>query len=159
MAERGINITNLGAKVALVGQRQEYIQVYEVDIPRGLDFPLIQEWIPDGGGTFGFSALFDDGSNVKAAFIHKKLRMYPIQGGPSTLREGVAHLLDNVFKGQWTAISEDPGLEVEGTIAVPQVDGPRHALRHLPVCCGQDVLLPAHAGLPCHSVKRGFLMP
>jgi predicted ATP-grasp superfamily ATP-dependent carboligase len=54
-------------------------------------FPLIQEWIPDGGGTYGFSALFDERSNVKAAFIHKKLRMYPIEGGPSTLGEGVEH--------------------------------------------------------------------
>jgi predicted ATP-grasp superfamily ATP-dependent carboligase len=54
-------------------------------------FPLIQEWIPDGGGTFGLSALFDEASNVKAAFVHKKLRMYPIQGGPSTLAEGIEH--------------------------------------------------------------------
>ena len=54
-------------------------------------FPLIQEWIPDGGGTYGFSALFDEGSNVKAAFVHKKLRMYPIEGGPSTLGEGVEY--------------------------------------------------------------------
>ncbi len=54
-------------------------------------FPLIQEWIPDGGGTYGFSALFDEGSNVKAAFVHKKLRMYPIEGGPSTLGEAVEH--------------------------------------------------------------------
>ena len=54
-------------------------------------FPLIQEWVPDGGGTYGFSALFDEGSNVKAAFVHKKLRMYPIEGGPSTLGEGVEH--------------------------------------------------------------------
>jgi predicted ATP-grasp superfamily ATP-dependent carboligase len=54
-------------------------------------FPLIQEYIPDGGGTFGLSALFDEQSHVKAAFVHKKLRMYPIQGGPSTLREGVDH--------------------------------------------------------------------
>jgi predicted ATP-grasp superfamily ATP-dependent carboligase len=54
-------------------------------------FPLIQEWIPDGGGTFGLSALFDEASNVKAAFVHKKLRMYPVQGGPSTLGEGVEH--------------------------------------------------------------------
>jgi len=54
-------------------------------------FPLIQEWIPDGGGTFGLSALFDEASNVKAAFVHRKLRMYPVQGGPSTLAEGVEH--------------------------------------------------------------------
>jgi predicted ATP-grasp superfamily ATP-dependent carboligase len=56
-------------------------------------FPLIQEWIPDGGGTFGLSALFDEASNVKAAFVHKKLRMYPVQGGPSTLAEGIEHPL------------------------------------------------------------------
>ncbi len=56
-------------------------------------FPLVQEYIPDGGGTFGVSALFDERSNVKAAFVHKKLRMYPVQGGPSTLREGVKHPL------------------------------------------------------------------
>ena len=54
-------------------------------------FPLIQEWIPDGMGTYGFSALLDKRSDVKAAFIHKKIRMYPVQGGPSTLREGVCH--------------------------------------------------------------------
>lgn len=54
-------------------------------------FPIIQEWVPDGGGTFGFAALFDEASNIKAAFIHKKLRMYPVRGGPSTLREGVEH--------------------------------------------------------------------
>jgi predicted ATP-grasp superfamily ATP-dependent carboligase len=52
---------------------------------------LIQEYIPDGGGTFGLSALFDEASKVKAAFVHKKLRMYPVQGGPSTLRESVHH--------------------------------------------------------------------
>jgi len=53
--------------------------------------PLVQEYIPDGGGTFGFCALFDHHSNLKAAFVHKKLRMYPVRGGPSTLRESVEH--------------------------------------------------------------------
>jgi predicted ATP-grasp superfamily ATP-dependent carboligase len=61
------------------------------NVHRRYPFPLIQEWIPDGGGTFGLSALFDEASNVKAAFVHRKLRMYPIQGGPSTLAEGVEH--------------------------------------------------------------------
>jgi len=54
-------------------------------------FPIIQEWIPDGGGVYGLSALLDETSTIKAAFVHKKLRMYPVQGGPSTLREGVEH--------------------------------------------------------------------
>jgi predicted ATP-grasp superfamily ATP-dependent carboligase len=76
--------------IAYVTKREDLIPLYQ-KIHAQYPFPLVQEWIPDGGGTFGFSALFDGGSNVKAAFIHKKLRMYPIQGGPSTLREGVEH--------------------------------------------------------------------
>ena len=76
--------------IAYVKQREDLIPFYQ-NVHRRYPFPLIQEWIPDGGGTFGFSALFDEASNVKAAFVHKKLRMYPIQGGPSTLREGVEH--------------------------------------------------------------------
>ena len=76
--------------IAYVKKREDLIPLYQ-KVHAQYPFPLVQEWIPDGGGTFGFSALFDDGSNVKAAFIHKKLRMYPIQGGPSTLREGVQH--------------------------------------------------------------------
>jgi len=77
--------------IAYVRKRENLIPLYQ-KVHAQYPFPLVQEWIPDGGGTFGFSALFDDGSNVKAAFVHKKLRMYPIQGGPSTLREGVEHL-------------------------------------------------------------------
>jgi len=76
--------------IAYVRKRQDLIPLYQ-KIHAQYPFPLVQEWIPDGCGTFGVSALFDDGSDVRAAFIHKKLRMYPVQGGPSTLREGVEH--------------------------------------------------------------------
>ncbi len=76
--------------IAYVKKREDLVSFYQ-RIHTRYPFPLIQEWIPDGGGTFGFSALFDEASNVKAAFVHKKLRMYPVQGGPSTLREGVEH--------------------------------------------------------------------
>jgi glycine cleavage system transcriptional repressor len=43
LAERAINITNLDARVALVGGRQKYIQLFEVDIPKGLNLDLLQE--------------------------------------------------------------------------------------------------------------------
>jgi predicted ATP-grasp superfamily ATP-dependent carboligase len=76
--------------ILYVRQKEELIPSFQ-SVHEKYPFPLIQEWIPDGGGTFGISALFDEASNIKAAFIHKKLRMYPIQGGPSTLREGVDH--------------------------------------------------------------------
>ncbi len=76
--------------IVYVRKREDLIPSYQ-RVHARYPFPLIQEWIPDGGGTFGISALFDEASNIKAAFVHKKLRMYPVQGGPSTLREGVEH--------------------------------------------------------------------
>jgi predicted ATP-grasp superfamily ATP-dependent carboligase len=76
--------------IAYVRKREDLLPLYE-KVSQHYPLPLVQEWIPDGMGTYGFSALFDENSNVKAAFIHKKLRMYPVQGGPSTLREGVWH--------------------------------------------------------------------
>jgi predicted ATP-grasp superfamily ATP-dependent carboligase len=76
--------------IAYVKKREDLIPLYQ-SVHARYPYPLIQEYIPDGGGTFGLSALFDERSNVRAAFVHKKLRMYPVQGGPSTLREGVEH--------------------------------------------------------------------
>jgi predicted amino acid-binding ACT domain protein len=55
LAERGINITNLAARVALVSQKSEYMQVFEVDIPKGLDYGLIQEKLRQRGQEMGVS--------------------------------------------------------------------------------------------------------
>jgi predicted ATP-grasp superfamily ATP-dependent carboligase len=70
----------------------------EVDLPAAYEevhhrfpFPLIQERIPPGGEAFGCSALLDHGGQVKARFVHRRLRDYPVRGGPSTLRESVRH--------------------------------------------------------------------
>jgi predicted ATP-grasp superfamily ATP-dependent carboligase len=76
--------------IVYVRKREDFLSSYQ-SVHERYPFPLIQEWIPDGGGTFGMAALFDEASNIKAAFVHEKLRMYPVQGGPSTLREGVEH--------------------------------------------------------------------
>ncbi len=76
--------------IVYVKNRRDLIPSYQ-SVHHRFPFPLIQEWIPDGAGTYGFSALFDERSKVKAAFVHKKLRMYPVKGGPSTLGEGVEY--------------------------------------------------------------------
>lgn len=76
--------------IVYVTKREDLFPSYQ-EVHARYPFPLVQEWIPDGMGTFGFSALLDKKSDVKAAFIHRKMRMYPVQGGPSTLREGVCH--------------------------------------------------------------------
>ena len=53
LAEHGINITNLDAKVAFVSQRLEYIQVFLVDIPKDVDSVLLQERLRDRGKEMG----------------------------------------------------------------------------------------------------------
>jgi predicted ATP-grasp superfamily ATP-dependent carboligase len=50
-------------------------------------FPLIQEYIPGEG--YGFSALMDNQSDIKAFFCHKRLREYPLSGGPSVLCQSI----------------------------------------------------------------------
>jgi predicted ATP-grasp superfamily ATP-dependent carboligase len=76
--------------ILYVKKKEDLIPSYQ-RVHERFPFPIVQEWIPDGGGVYGFSALYDENSNVKAAFVHKKVRMYPVQGGPSTLGEGVEH--------------------------------------------------------------------
>jgi predicted ATP-grasp superfamily ATP-dependent carboligase len=60
-----------------------YLQVH-----RDYPFPLVQEFIPPGGDTFGVELLLDRGK-VLAHFMHRRLREFPVHGGPSTLRESV----------------------------------------------------------------------
>ena len=50
---------------------------------------LVQEYIPSGGGEFGASLLLDRDARVLARFSHRRLRSYPVAGGPSTLRESI----------------------------------------------------------------------
>ena len=52
-------------------------------------YPLIQELIPREGTGYGASFLLDEKGVVRASFIHKRLREYPVSGGASTLRESV----------------------------------------------------------------------
>jgi predicted ATP-grasp superfamily ATP-dependent carboligase len=50
-------------------------------------FPLVQDYV-DGQG-YGFFAIFDRSGEAAATFCHRRLREYPISGGPSTLCESV----------------------------------------------------------------------
>lgn len=52
-------------------------------------FPMIQEFIPPGGNAYGIFLLFNKNSEPRAVFAHKRLREFPIKGGPSTLRESI----------------------------------------------------------------------
>jgi predicted ATP-grasp superfamily ATP-dependent carboligase len=56
----------------------------------GQDY-LAQEMIPWGGDPLGVSLLLGAGGELLAGFTHRRLREYPVSGGPSTLRESFAH--------------------------------------------------------------------
>jgi len=62
----------------------EYLRVH-----RRYQFPLVQEYIPPGGMAYGVFALLNSDSEVRAIFAHKRIREFPISGGPSTLRKSV----------------------------------------------------------------------
>ena len=76
--------------IRYVTEAQELLPAY-LGVHRKYPLPLVQERIPREGDSLGVSALFDEDSKVKAAFVHRRLREYPISGGPSTLRESVLH--------------------------------------------------------------------
>ena len=48
--------------------------------------PIVQEYITGGG--YGFFALYNHGK-ARAIFMHRRLREYPVTGGPSALAESI----------------------------------------------------------------------
>ena len=53
--------------------------------------PFVQERLPAEGPGIGASFLLDQDHQVRASFLHQRLREYPVCGGPSTLRRSVIH--------------------------------------------------------------------
>ncbi|MBW2039936.1 MAG: ATP-grasp domain-containing protein [Deltaproteobacteria bacterium] len=76
--------------IVYVNNEEDLPTAYQ-EVHRRFPFPLIQERIPQEGEAFGLAALLDKGGVVKALFAHRRLREYPVRGGPSTLRESVRH--------------------------------------------------------------------
>lgn len=63
-----------------------YVNSAEDFIKHKIDQAIIQEYIPGEG--YGFFALFNRGK-ARAIFMHKRIREYPITGGPSTVAESI----------------------------------------------------------------------
>jgi predicted ATP-grasp superfamily ATP-dependent carboligase len=76
--------------ICYVEQEDDLAAAYQ-EVHRQFPFPLIQERIPPASEAFGLAALLDGRGQVKASFAHRRLREYPVRGGPSTLRESVHH--------------------------------------------------------------------
>jgi len=76
--------------IAYPRNADELVRQYR-EVHQRFPFPLIQAKVPTAGTGYGASFLMDENSTVKAAFVHKRLREYPVSGGASTLRESVRH--------------------------------------------------------------------
>ncbi len=68
-----------------ISKYKQTIQKFNLPLP---EYPIVQEYIPGIG--YGVSMLYNHGE-IRARFTHKRLREYPITGGPSTLRISVRH--------------------------------------------------------------------
>ena len=69
----------------LLAKYKEVVQKFNLN---SFNYPLIQEYIPGTG--YGVSMLFNHGE-PRAIFTHRRIREYPITGGPSTARISVRH--------------------------------------------------------------------
>ncbi len=78
--------------ISYVHSPQEFISKYKYTIQKfnlePSNYPIVQEYIPGNG--YGVSMLYNSG-DIRALFTHKRLREFPITGGPSTLRVSVRH--------------------------------------------------------------------
>ena len=76
--------------LSYVYSKSELLEKFKKTVERfGLsssDYPLVQEYITGDG--YGVSALFNHG-DPRAVFTHKRIREYPITGGPSSSRVSV----------------------------------------------------------------------
>ena len=76
------------AGVTYVRERKDLWPAYQ-RVHSRYPWPLVQEYIPPGGAAVGVSFLFDEDHQPRAEFTHKRIREYPVSGGPSTLRESI----------------------------------------------------------------------
>lgn len=95
--------------IVYVKEKEELLRLY-LKVHKEYPFPIIQEYIPDGGGVYGVGLLFNFQSELRASFVYKRLRSHPVRGGPSTLRESVKRedvreIAGSLMKSlQWTGI-------------------------------------------------------
>lgn len=80
-----IGLSYVYSKDELISKYKETVLQFNLSSP---NYPIIQQYVEGTG--FGVSLLFNKG-DIRAKFTHKRLREYPITGGPSTYRISVKH--------------------------------------------------------------------
>ena len=73
--------------MAVVKEKKELIATY-IKVHQKYPFPLIQEYL-GRGDKYDVCLLFDRKSELKASFVQKEIRCFPLEKGPSTVQESV----------------------------------------------------------------------
>lgn len=73
--------------IQLIRSSEQLIKEYPL-VHQRYPYPLIQEFIPPGE-RFDVCLLYDNEGELKASFVQKELRHFPIDRGPSTMQESV----------------------------------------------------------------------
>ncbi len=80
---------SFGARGLTLCQSEEELSLKYPKVVATYGACVIQEYIPPGGEELGVYALLNFDSELRAVTVQKRLRSYPVSGGPSTLRETV----------------------------------------------------------------------
>lgn len=83
-----ISTGSIGMMIA--NDREQALEYYD-KINNRFENPIIQEMIPDVGEHYQANLLFDKNGKLKASCIKKKIRQFPVYGGPSTFFKTVKH--------------------------------------------------------------------
>lgn len=96
--------------IKYIFNQKDFLSTY-LDVHRNYPFPIVQEYIPPGE-KFHVCLLYNRNTQLRAAYVQKELRQYPLKGGPSTLTESVLRpdlidLTHNLLKDfGWYGIAE-----------------------------------------------------
>jgi predicted ATP-grasp superfamily ATP-dependent carboligase len=79
-----------GRGIVRVERRADFAAAY-TGVHARFPAPIVQECLPPGGEAVGVAVLMNFASEPRASFAYRRLREYPVSGGPSTLRESIRH--------------------------------------------------------------------
>ncbi len=110
----------------IVHNSTDFVSIFSV-MHKLQEYPLVQEYI--SGDGFGVSAVFDKAGEPIEVFCHKRLREYPVSGGPSCFCESFwdekmvnyAVKLLKTLKWQGVAMVEFKG-DPEGRLALMEIN-------------------------------------
>lgn len=77
-----------GSRGIVVVWRKEELEAQYLRVHEKYPFPMIQEYISPGE-KFDVCLLFNHSSQLRAAFVQKEIRFFPLERGPSTVQESV----------------------------------------------------------------------